>query len=54
MLLSLSAVFTARLGWAKACCKSSAVCAVVADAVAATQGIALLRFSLSLTASHSY
>lgn len=35
-------------------CKSNAVCAVIADAVAAYREIALLRLALSLTASLSY
>jgi hypothetical protein len=35
-------------------CKSNAVCTVIAGTVAAYREIVLLRFALSLTASHSY
>lgn len=35
-------------------CKSKAVCAVIASAVAAYREFVLLRFALSSTASHSY
>lgn len=41
-------------GLASAGCESNAVCAVIPDTVAASREFVLLRFSLSLTASHSY
>ena len=54
MLSPRFAAFTVRLDWSKPTANLDAVYVVIADTVAASQEIVLLRFALSLTASLSY